>query len=1478
MTTAQLPLGLAQPHRNQQLFADHYLDVVLLARPEWQALREPAAAAQTAIRAIFEHFTPSGVEAQTEEDLIKPVLAVLGHTVEVQAALRAPRGTRKPDYIFYQDAAARAANKDQVLTADLVRGKAFAVGDAKHWDRPLDVSLKVRGGDPELNRVPSDQIAFYMLHSGATWGILTNGRLWRLYHTDTAQQQERYYEVDLEALTRHGSPEDFRYFYAFFRRAAFDDQPLGVADILRESTAAARAIGDGLRRQVYDALRHLAQGFLDYRGNQLTPDPTTLKQIYDNSLTVLYRLLFVLYAEARELLPLRASPAYRNEHSLFSVARDVATRIDSGRSLLPTGSALWARLRDLCDIINEGSPPLQVATFNGGLFDPQRHRFLVQHTVGDARLASAIDLLTRLDGEIIDYRDLAERHLGTIYEGLLEQHLSPIAPTADGWTIDLLDSAGARHRSGSYYTPDFVVQYILAQTLRPVLEQASAPATTDAERVAAVLAVNVCDPAMGSGHFLVGAMEYIARYLLELGVSPDNSSGEQESDLAFWKRRVAQSCIYGVDLNPLAVELAKLSLWLATAAKDRPLSFLDHHLRCGNALVGARLTDLQQRPQQPTSATRRAQKQAAQLSAAGQTSMLDDDAFRRSMSLAVDSLWLIESSPARTVADVKQQEAAYLDLRAELARQYLKVADLYAALRLGLVAPAELHASLVDYVAGKSLAALPKVVELAEQARALIAEHRPLHWELEFPEVFFDRHGQPLGDAAGFDAVVGNPPYVRQELLAPLKPYLQDAFAETYHGVADLYVYFYQRGVELLQPGGRMAYIVTNKWMRAGYGESLRGYFAENAIIHEIIDFGHAPIFAEADVFPCIVVLERPFAPHPPNPLLPWWGDASSSPHPPTPSPTTGRGGVDAASSPHPPNPLLPPAEARVEGMNMPVERWEVPRELDVRMRDVARAFRKEPTPSEALLWEAVRGGKLDGFKFRRQQPIGPFVVDFFCATTRLIVEVDGPIHQTQYAADRARQELLESLGFRVLRVTAHDVEHNLDQTVELIRATLRVPHTAEEVTPSLLLPAAPVEPHSSPLLPAVGEGGPGGMRGDSVRITIFPREALGTTSLEAYVAQHSLVVPRRRFGRTPWSLEANDVDDLMEKLRRMGVPLAEFAGVKPYYGIKTGLNEAFLIDTPTRERLVREDPRSAEIIKPYLRGQDIKRWSPEWDGLWMIVLKSSENHRWPWSDEPTDAEQIFAQTYPGIFAHFHPLKDRMTIRQDKGRYWWELRSCSYYEVFDRPKLIHTDITWRAQFAYVDRSMYLLNTAYVWPIEDLYVLSVLNSPVIWALMWRTATHGKDEALRLIYSYVETLPIAPPTEAQRAEVEPAVQRLIAITGADQHAHRDTLDWLRTEFGVESPGQKLAAFSDMDEAAFIEEVRKRRPRTLGKLTPAGLRALRDGYAEQAQPIQERRREALALERRLAAIVNDAYGLTPEEVELLWRTAPPRMPVGR
>lgn len=1287
------PITGSAPHSNRHLFSDHYLDERLPQHPAWLAGGSRASELMKRVASILGEYNPSPNEAPTEKDLVQPVLDTLGWHYEVQAPLAASGRTVRPDYVFYRDAPSVAAAKGKKLSEGKIEG-GLAVGDAKHWDRPLDQATG-GGKDAFSNQNPGFQIAYYLQHSGLPWGILTNGRLWRLYHRDSAHRLDHYYEIDLPAIVERGDPLEFQYFSHFFGPEASTDGALSLDALLRESADYARGVSKGLKAQVYDALWHAAEGFLAHVDNDLEPRPSNLSEVHANALVLLYRLLFVLFAEAKGLLPLRSNEMYRRQYSLDAIKKDLAPRGDDNwaRDMV----TLWPRLVTLFRAIDGGSPSLGVPAFNGGLFNPQGHPALETWVMGDAAVASVIDLLARVDGEFVDYRDLASSHLGTIYEGLLEYHLR-LNPEAEmqGWTTELVTSKGERRASGSYYTPGYITRLMTERTLAPIVDAAlTETAGQGAEATSrAILEIDVVDPAMGSGHFLVEAIDYLAERLVAADVLPEHlrtgssdepgversQTGLGIDELAYWKRRVAQSSIYGVDRNPLAVELAKLSIWLATAAGDRPLSFLDHHLRCGNSLVGTNLESVQSgKPESVRSArSRRAAQREAESLAAGQLSWLEDDSFRRSLSTAVDSMWLIEEHASDTVDDVREQSQLYESLRERLHQRFTRLADLVTAGQFGLEIEPELWKPLQDLVGNRQLAAAPRVHELLESAIALADNWRFFHWELAFPEVFFDRHGESLGEAAGFAAVLGNPPYIRQEGLGDIKRYFQSVYPETFSGVADIYVYFYQRGYELLQAGGRMSYIVTNKWLRAGYGEGLRAYFAETGAVEELIDFGHAPIFEDADVFPCILWLERP-------------------------------------------------------------------------------------------------------------------------------------------------------------RSSAQTSDDSTTDT--------------------------------------------------TTRITDFPREALdrdhpSTEAITDYVAAHAYSVPRRRFGADPWNLEPQPVVDLMDKIRRNGIPLVEFAGVKPYYGIKTGYNEAFLIDTPTRDRLVREDPRSAQIIKPYLRGQDIKRWSPEWAGLWMIALASSENRKWPWSAQTTieAARSKFAAHLPAVHEHLSQYEDRLIARQDKGVFWWELRSCTYYDVFERPsKLIHTDITWRSQFAVDATQAYLVNTAYVWPISDPWILAVLNSPTLWPYMWRNAMHGKDEALRLIFSFVETIPIAQATESIRAHVDAATTRLIAITRAEQEARRALLDWLRVEYDIETPGRKLEDFGSLSDDEFVTEVRRRRPRSAGGLTPAGLKELRSGFAELVVPVREEAVEASRLEQRVAELVNDAYGLTPEEVALMWRTAPPRMPVG-
>lgn len=539
------------------------------------------------------------------------------------------------------------------------------------------------------------------------------------------------------------------------------------------------------------------------------------------------------------------------------------------------------------------------------------------------------------------------------------------------------------------------------------------------------------------------------------------------------------------------------------------------------------------------------------------------------------------------------------------------------------------------------------------QGNSVVAEPDPLTaWAKRFPAAFA---------AGGFDVVVGNPPYVRQEWITADKPFLQRHY-KSYDGVADLYVYFYELGLNLLKPGGRLGFIVTNKWMKAGYGEPLRKLYGESAWVETVVDLGHnKEVFPDADVFPCILTARKPDAGPPP----------------------------------------------------------------------------------------------------------------------------------------------------------------------------------------------------------------------ESVRVCVLPREQTRVDDLSRQIADEGVSVPRSRLGAAPWNLEPPGVAALMEKLRANGVPLKEYAGVVPLYGIKTGFNEAYLIDTATKDRLVAADPASAPLFKRYLRGQDLERWQAEWAGLWMIAMKSSGNHPWPWAGKPEpEAEATFRQTYPALFAHFDGFRGSLTDRQDQGEYWWELRACAYWDKFDQPKVMYQDITWNQRFALDTAGTLSNNTVYVLPTADPWTLAALNAPVSWWFAWRTAQHGKDEALRLFTDYLNNFPVPRPTDELRARVAALVPRLIDLKAGQTSGVRAMLDWLQTEMGVGKVSQKLAGLIGLSADELVAEVRKLRSKKAG-LSVADLKRLKDEHAATVAPLQALARESAGLERAVSDAVNEAFGLTPADIRLMWDTAPPRMP---
>ncbi len=1275
-------------HHNRRLFSDHFLDELLPNeepwRQHWQQLWVEAAPIMGSLKQRFAAFAPTNAtnEAQTEQEWIRPVLQELGHSFEVQAPLKVPGNkVQRPDYVFYRDEMQRRENRNRIIDEDANQHGAFAVGDAKPWERSLDHMLK--GESDEDNKNPAFQIFFYMLHSGLPWGILSNGRRWRLYHERTAHKLEVFYEVELPDLLASNDVEKFLYFYAFFRRGAFEPGPLALEQLLQASADYAQQMSDNLRQQVYDALCDVAQGFLDYPENKLAPTPDTCRLLYGSSLILLYRLLFILYAGARDLLPLQDNRSYRRRYSLDAIKRDAANELKEGL-LIPTSGVIWQRLKTLFTSIDKGNKPLNVTTFNGGLFDPgqdEYHAFLEQYAVGDLSLCRAIDKLARVNEQFIDYRDLAERHLGTIHEGLLEYTLqvatepmaelrssSKIVPAQgvpardiariyDTGRVYLVTDRGERKITGSYYTPDYVIKYMVEQTLGPVLSEAIAALGAnpgDAEKIQAVLSVNVLDPSMGSGHFPVEVMEYIARYLVELGVQAEATS---ESDLTYWKRRVAQQCIYGVDLNPLAVELAKLALWLATAAKDRPLNFLDHHLRPGNALAGSWLKDVAA-GQHP--GVKQAQEVLDAEKAAGQLSLLDEEEFRQEVSVALDAMSTIEQNPGITLENVKAQEAAYEQLRQRFTGRYLYLANLGAALYYDIEVGEDVWRLLANYALGKADNYTPEMearfTALLEQATKLsTGGKRFFHWELEFPDIFYDHNGQPLGDKAGFDVVIGNPPYVRQENLQEDKPFFQEHY-EVYHGVADLFVYFFAQGLKLLRQGGRLAYISSNTWLYANYGTPLRRYLRTQTRVEAIVDLGNNRVFADApDLTPSIQIV------------------------------------------------------------------------------------RKIPSMDEHMAYAAI---------FARGEPVKTFK---------------------------------EQLAAKQFALSIHD---QLD---------------------------------------------------------------------------------------TGWQLTSNASRALVAKLLETGKPLGEVVQGRIYYGVKTGLNEAFIIDQATRDRLVKDDPACMAIIKPVLRGEDLRPWYQEDEGRWLTCLPSGwTRDTFPelGSSEALAWEKLAAH-YPALAAYLEPFAAAARKRQDKGQFWWELRPCDYYDVFEQVKVFWPDITRKSRFSWGEPSVYIGNTGYCVPAISHALLGILASRTLWYVLSHISQPLGERAGTLIYrlfrQYMERLPIPSLNDTQHDHIGKLAQQISEKAKQRYEGRRKTAHRIQSDLVIsdKKANQRLSEWWALPFKEFRDEVVKSFKRDIPvKDRNEWETLLRERTAE----IEKLTGEIVQLETELNEAVYEAFALNEAEIALI------------
>ena len=530
--------------------------------------------------------------------------------------------------------------------------------------------------------------------------------------------------------------------------------------------------------------------------------------------------------------------------------------------------------------------------------------------------------------------------------------------------------------------------------------------------------LRILDPACGSGSFLIGAYQYLLDWHRDWYVAdnPQKWAGGKSPVLyqahgSEWRlttaerRRILLNNIYGVDIDPQAVEVTKLSLLLKVLEgeseqtlsrqlklfQERALPDLDSNIKCGNSLIGP------------------------------------------------------------------------------------------------------------DYYQGRQAS----LFDEEERLRVNVFD-----WQAEFPAIM---------KSGGFDAVIGNPPYVRQEMLGEFKEYLQGHY-KVYHGIADLYAYFIERGITLLRAGGLFSYIVANKWMRANYGEPLRGWL-KSQDIKQIIDFGDLPVFQQATTYPCILVVSRP-----------------------------------------------------------------------------------------------------------EQIPLNP------------------PFAKGE---DKKNKK------------------------------------------------------HNPPF-----EKGVGGFSVTQVKTLSFE-------SLESYIHDNHYTISHASLDNGGWSLSDDRTQTLLDKLKAKGVPLGEYVQGKIYRGVKTGLNEAFVIDEETKTRLIAEDPKSAELIKPFLAGRDIKRYQAPISDKYLIFTRRGIN----------------IQEYPAIEKHLLQFKERLMPKPKdwqgsvwKGRKggaykWYEIQdTIDYYKEFEREKILCPEIANGARFTLDTDGFYANNKIFLMPGAPRYLLGLLNSKLLKMLI------------------------------------------------------------------------------------------------------------------------------------------------------------------
>lgn len=834
-------------------------------------------------------------EAQLEEKFIAPLLTYLGWGKCYQVGITVQGKFAKPDYCLTVDPA-----QENTLITQKDHSLITAICESKAWSKKLDT------GKADAKDNPHHQLQGYLSTLRVRFGFLTNGRHWRVYDTDKITAKKTYIEFDLEAIVAlDAGPEQNKalaLFAFFFGKDTYTPTtPGGKASAISQTIAASAnftlEVEENLKAVIYgyageDSLFQI-MGKAIARANP----KANLSHVYENSVVLLFRLLFVVYFEDKNAALLQAHPFYQR-YSLAQIFESLRHQ-PAEREALHDG--VYA-LKQLFEMLDEGAEDIDIPLFNGGLFDPTRAPLLLTPKIFDN--ATLRQLLEKLlykthRGDTLfdtkrDFKNMSVTHLGRIYEGLLEfrferatenaVYLEYESTTTKGKTIeayfDAYDQAlirkekgfkswreinikkgevflksanNSRKTSASYYTEPVLSQPLVKASIDRALQTAQANGNTDGR---AFMDLRILDNACGSGHFLVEALGHLtdlalARLdtdtVLQELVSQERSKISKQlkflnlayepEDAQILKRALLKRCIFGVDLNPFAVELARLSLWMDSFIFGTPLSFIEHHVQHGNSLMGASVQDFID-----FNATEASQ----------------DDLFVENLGARFDDLRTVMQSldamRDTTAEEVEQSKALWKN---DIAPKLNLLSRALSFVCTGRAMQAE-----GKFKEWEALKKIPNILSqlfdestkksaALKQVEAYAARYHFFHFEVAFPEAF-------AGGKRGFDIVIGNPPWdktkfsdtdffpqyhsnyrslkntekaaVQKRLL--LSPHIAEAYetaqrdmevADDYYtaasplnkgaGDGNLFRLFVERNLGLLAEGGNLSYVLPSALM-----------------------------------------------------------------------------------------------------------------------------------------------------------------------------------------------------------------------------------------------------------------------------------------------------------------------------------------------------------------------------------------------------------------------------------------------------------------------------------------------------------------------------------------------------------------------------------------------------------------------------------------------------------------------------------------